>query len=167
MNRWYVAQTHPKAEAKALRHLRRQGFGIYFPHYLKRRRHARRTENVPAPLFPGYLFVSIDLARSRWRCIRSTFGVRRLVCNGDQPAPVPEGVVEHIRRREDEVGMIALKEPAPFSRGDVVRVTQGPLSEQVGLFECATDDERVVVLLGLLGRSVRIQLPLDAVRAFA
>jgi transcriptional antiterminator RfaH len=39
--RWYVAQTQPNAEAKAVAHLNRQGFGTYLPRYLKRRRHAR------------------------------------------------------------------------------------------------------------------------------
>ena len=59
--RWFVAHTHPHAEAKATSHLNRQGFEIYFPRYLKRRRHARRIETVAAPLFPRYLFVAVDL----------------------------------------------------------------------------------------------------------
>ena len=85
--RWFVAHTHPHAEGKATTHLNRQGFGIYFPRYLKRRRHARRIETVAAPLFPRYLFVAIDLNIQRWRSIYSTVGVSRLVCNGDDPTP--------------------------------------------------------------------------------
>ena len=61
MNRWYVAQTHAQAEAKALLNLARQGFQSYLPQYVKRRRHARRVEWVKAPLFPRYLFVRFDL----------------------------------------------------------------------------------------------------------
>ena len=83
--RWFVAHTHPHAEAKATAHLNRQGFEIYFPRYLKRRRHARRIETVAAPLFPRYLFVAVDLTAQRWRSIYSTVGVTRLVCNGDDP----------------------------------------------------------------------------------
>jgi len=63
-SRWYVVQTHSQAEAKACGHLQRQGFEIYLPKYLKRRRHARRTETVIAPLFPRYLFVAVDMTRS-------------------------------------------------------------------------------------------------------
>ena len=33
--RWFVAHTHPHAEAKATAHLNRQGFEVYFPRYLK------------------------------------------------------------------------------------------------------------------------------------
>jgi transcriptional antiterminator RfaH len=58
---WYVVQTQINAEAKAARNLLRQGFAIYLPRYLKRRSHARKIEKVPAPLFPRYLFVQIDL----------------------------------------------------------------------------------------------------------
>src|SRR5437762_12539601 len=78
-SRWYVAQTHPHAETKASVHLRRQGFAVYFPRYLKQRRHARRIEKIAAPLFPSYLFVAIDIATQRWLSIDSTFGVTRLV----------------------------------------------------------------------------------------
>ena len=92
MIEWLVAQTGPQAEAQADRHLRRQGFSVYLPRYLRLRRHARRQEWVPRPLFPRYLFVGIDPARSRWRSIRSTFGISHLVCAGDRPLPVPSEI---------------------------------------------------------------------------
>lgn len=68
-SRWYVVQTHINGEAKAANNLTRQGFGVYFPRYLKRRSHARRVDVVARPLFPRYLFVAIDLATQRWRSI--------------------------------------------------------------------------------------------------
>jgi transcriptional antiterminator RfaH len=71
-SRWYVVQTHANAEAKAYTHLEKQGFQAYLPRFLKRRRHARRVETVPAPLFPCYLFVTIDVATQRGRSIHST-----------------------------------------------------------------------------------------------
>ena len=167
MNRWYVAQTHARSELNALSNLTRQGFRAYVPQYLKRRRHARRTETVKRPLFPGYLFVLIDVERMRWRAIRSTVGVRSLICNGESPLPVPTGVVEDIRSREDQTGVIPIKEPVPFQKGETVRITHGAICDQIGLFECVSDDERVYVLLNLLGRQVRLNVPLNAVMAFA
>ena len=113
--RWFVAHTHPHAEAKATAHLNRQGFEIYFPRYLKRRRHARRIETVAAPLFPRYLFVAIDLNIHRWRSICSTVGVSRLVSNGDDPTPVPMGIVEALRNREDAGGFIKVGLPPAIS----------------------------------------------------
>src|SRR5947209_12221558 len=99
---WYVVQTHVNGEAKAAQNLMRQGYEIYLPRYLKRRRHARKLDFTAKPLFPRYMFVAIDMSAQRWRSIQSTFGVSRLVSNGDDPATVPAGVVEALKAREDD-----------------------------------------------------------------
>ena len=163
--RWYVAHTHPHAEAKATAHLSRQGFDIYFPRYIKRRRHARRIETVPAPLFPRYLFVAIDLNAQRWRSIFSTVGVSRLVCNGEDPSPVPVGIVEALKSREDANGFIKLDCRPRFHVGDKIRVLDGAFSSCLGLFEGMAERERIAILLDLLGRKVRVVLDADLVAA--
>jgi transcriptional antiterminator RfaH len=165
MKRWYVVETQPRAEAKALWHLQRQGYTAYLPRYRKLRRHARRTDEVRAPLFPRYLFVEFDMARSAWHAIRSTIGIVRLVCQGEKPAPVPDGVVDGLRTREDANGLVPI-EPR-FRRGEAVRIVAGALADQIGLFECASDDRRVVLLLELLGRRVEVAVPMDAVASAA
>ena len=163
MSHWYVIRTHAKAEFKALSNVLRQGFNAYLPQYLRQRRHARRTDWVRRPLFPRYLFVEMDVASSRWRALRSTFGVEDLICRGNEPVPVPPGVVEGIRGREDDNGLVLLARQSPFKKGDPVRVIAGALIDQIGIFDCETDDHRVVLLLELLGRKLRIPLPIDAV----
>jgi transcriptional antiterminator RfaH len=162
---WYVVQTHTRAETKAVAHLERQGFSIYLPRYLKRRRHARRVETVIAPLFPRYLFVAIDRMTQRWRCIHSTVGVAHLVCNGDEPAMVPQDVIVELRSREDQRGFIRLDDRSRFATGDRVQVVDGVFSRCFGLFERASDNERVAILLDLLGRKVRVVLDGGSVAA--
>jgi transcriptional antiterminator RfaH len=156
--RWYVVQTHGHAEAKAFTHLARQGFTAYLPRYLKRRRHARRIETVAAPLFPRYLFVTVDIMCQRWRSIRSTIGVSRLVCNGDDPVPVADDVIETLRAREDEQGFVTLRQRPRFALGEQVRVLDGVFADCLGLFDGMKDSDRVAVLLDLLGRKVRLVL---------
>jgi transcriptional antiterminator RfaH len=163
--RWYVAHTQPHAEAKAVAHLNRQGFEIYYPRYLKRRRHARKIETVAAPLFPRYLFVAVDLEAQRWRSIYSTVGVTRLVCNGDDPAAVPEAVVAALKSREDAHGFIKIESRPAFRPGEQVRVLSGAFSSCLGLFEGMAERERIAILLDLLGRKVRIVLDADLVAA--
>jgi transcriptional antiterminator RfaH len=163
--RWFVAHTQPHAEAKATAHLTRQGFEIYFPRYLKRRRHARRIETVAAPLFPRYLFVAVDLTAQRWRSIYSTVGVARLVCNGDEPSAVPDGIVEALKGREDDAGFIKLDYRPQFRPGDKVRVLDGAFSSCLGLFEGMAERDRIAILLDLLGRKVRVVLDADLVAA--
>ncbi len=163
--RWYVVQTHVHSETKAVTHLNRQGYPTYLPRYLKRRRHARRVETIAAPLFPRYLFVTIDLASQRWRSIQSTIGVTHLVCNGDDPAIVPNGVVEELQRREDERGFITLDTRPRFARGDQIRVVDGIFDACIGLFDGMADRERVAILLDLLGRKVRVVLDGESIAA--
>ena len=157
-SRWYVVQTHSHSEAKASWHLQRQGFEIYLPKYLKKRRHARRTETVIAPLFPRYLFVAVDMTSQRWLSIRSTIGVTRLVCAGDRPVAVPGVVFEALKRREDASGLIQLDHKPRFLPGDKVCVLDGAFHDCLGLCEGMTSNERVTILLELLGRKVRINL---------
>jgi transcriptional antiterminator RfaH len=164
-SRWYVVHTHPHAEAKATAHLSRQDFDIYFPCYVKRRRHARRIETVTAPLFPRYLFVAIDLNAQRWRSICSTVGVSRLVGNGEDPSPVPVGIVEALKNREDANGIIKLDCRPRFHVGDKIRVLDGAFSSCLGLFEGMAERERIAILLDLLGRKVRVILDADLVAA--
>jgi transcriptional antiterminator RfaH len=156
--RWYVVQTQGHAEPKAFTHLARQGFTAYLPRYLKRRRHARRIEIVAAPLFPRYLFVTVDIMCQRWRSIHSTIGVARLVCNGDNPVPVADEVIETLQAREDEQGFVTLRQRPRFAVGEKVRVLDGVFADCFGLFDGMKDSDRVAVLLDLLGRKVRLVL---------
>jgi transcriptional antiterminator RfaH len=153
--RWYVVQTHTHSENKAAAHLLRQGFDVYLPRYRKRRRHARRIETILAPLFPRYAFVAVDTMTQRWHAIHSTIGVSRLVCNGGEPAAVPERVIDMLKQREDEDGLIRL-ERRRFAPGNLVKITEGAFASCLGLFEEMRDNERVTVLLDLLGRKVRV-----------
>ena len=164
MMTWFVAYTHPRAELLAGRHLENQGFAVYLPRYLKRRRHARKIDWVAAPLFPRYVFVGIDPERARWRAIGSTTGVAGLVCSGNEPTPVPSDVLDTIRARENADGHVTLNE-ATFNRGDPIRIAEGVLAGITGLFERIRDAERVTVMLELLGRKVRVETPLHTVRA--
>jgi len=162
---WYAVQAQPRSEMKALAHLVRQGFEVYLPRFMKRRRHARRVENVPAPLFPGYLFIGIDMATQRWRCVNSTVGVQKLICNGDVPAPVSAAVIEQLRNRHDEHGFIKLDRMPQFAPGDKVRVVEGVFSSCLGLFEGMKDNQRVSILLDLLGRKARVVMDAESVAA--
>ncbi len=173
MKRWHVVQTRFRGEHLALANLRRQGFEAYLPRYLKRRRHARRTQWLPAPLFPGYMFVRLDIEAMPWRPVLSTIGVRSLIRHGEVPTPLPPGIVEDIMAREDDAGLVVMNDGGDafrgdaFRKGDAVEVMSGAFRDRVGLFDCADADKRVVILLDLLGRQTRVHIPVEAIRARA
>lgn len=161
---WYAAYTQALKESLAARHLENQDFSVYLPLYRKSRRHARRIEVIGAPLFPRYVFVTIDVEGQRWRSVNGTVGVCGLVMSGGHPLPVPNAVIEEIRRREDSDGMVALN-PQPFTKGQPLRVKYGPMDDVQGLFDSLADQKRVFMLMHLLGREVRVRVPLNCVTA--
>lgn len=163
MKRWYAVYTQPQRELMACEHLERQGFEVVAPRCMKRRRHARRVEDVPAPLFPRYIFACFDAADAAWRVIRSTRGVVEIVRSGLTPLPVPVGVVEEISRRLDETGCMHLVETSRLSPGDRIRIETGPFADYEAIFQSVRDEDRVVALLSLLGREVRAEVPIEAV----
>ena len=165
--RWFVAKTRSGGEQKARFHLQRQGFEVYIPQFLRRISHARRTSWQPRPLFPSYLFIAMSETQQRWRAINSTIGISHLICDDRGPVPVPGGVVDDLRDTEDERGLVLTGRKVPFEKGDAVQIMSGAFADHVGRFEDTTDDERVVILLELLGREVRAALKLDAITAHA
>lgn len=167
MKRWYVVYTHAGNEAMAEGQLVRQNFVTYLPKYRKTRRRGRHVTEITAPLFPRYIFVELDLDAERWRAVNSTYGVRHIVCMGERPGALPEHVIPEIKKREANDGHVALTYREPFRKGEVVQITTGPLADQVGLFECADDDKRNIVLLSLLGREVPVRVGSESLRAYA
>lgn len=166
MKRWYAVQSKPGQEQLAEVNLQRQGYTTYLPRCARKRRRAARIHLIQAPLFPGYLFVELDLDQDPWRSVNGTFGVSALVSFGNRPSPLPQGLIKAIRAREDAHGLVQLDEECPFQPSDPVEVTHGPFTEQTGLFQGQTPDrERVIVLLSLMGRKVSVKLPSEDIRA--
>jgi len=162
---WYAVYTRPQSEAKASANLLRQGYQAYLPRCRVYVSHARRREVVVRPLFPRYLFAGLDRALMPWRPIRSTLGVAGLVQTGDEPTAVPEGIISALRERESIGAFDRLLPQQSLRLGDFVRVTEGAFEDMVGRLVELRDQDRVVVLLDLLGRSVPAQLTAAALEA--
>jgi transcriptional antiterminator RfaH len=160
MTGWYVVHTRPLDEERALVNLRRQGYEAYLPTYRSRRTLGRRVSLVQRPLFPRYLFVTLDMSRDVWRPILSTFGVSNLVRIGERPLAVPNGIVEALRANEAAATFDDPLDPARrMKHGAAIRVVSGPFADLFGKFQGLADAERVIVLLDLLGREVKVRLP--------
>jgi transcription elongation factor/antiterminator RfaH len=152
--RWYAVHTLPFAEVRAEGQLNRQCFRTFQPKRHKTVRHARRLSTVEAPFFPRYLFIVLDLARHQWRSVNGTFGVSRLVMRGDQPHPVPHGVVEALLAAADARGILQLGRNLQV--GGPVRLLAGPFAEQLAILDSLDESGRVQVLLEILGRQVAV-----------
>lgn len=154
--RWFVVQCQPRKEVLAQTNLARQGFPSFLPRFRKTVRHARRTRESLAPLFPRYLFVSLDLGNDRWRSVFGTFGVSRLVTNGFWPAPVPRGLVEDLVTATERFGAMEFSDA--LRCGEKVRFLTGPFAETIGRLVRLDDAGRAQVLLELLGSERQVSV---------
>jgi transcriptional antiterminator RfaH len=162
---WACVQLQTNRERLALHCLGIAGFQTYMPRLRVTRRTPTRKvmESTPA-LFPGYCFVWIEL---QWHEARWQPGVIRVVLHGEQPARVPEAVIDEIRSRERD-GLVELPKPPPVSRlklGTRVRIQEGPMTGCIGLLAALRPHERVMVLLQMLGGQRRVELSQDVIRA--
>ncbi|MFC6669732.1 transcription/translation regulatory transformer protein RfaH [Marinobacterium aestuariivivens] len=156
---WYLLQTKPRQDARALENLENQGFEVFAPMLNVERIRAGKRQTVTEPLFPGYLFIYLDQVADNWRPIRSTRGVSRLVTFNDMPLPVAGDIIERLRQR------IADKQPKEaLKSGDPVHICQGAFAELDAVFECYDGTERVVILLNLMHRTQRLSMPLANIR---
>jgi transcriptional antiterminator RfaH len=138
----------------ALANLLRQGFASFLPQRLKTIRHARQFRTVMAPLFPGYLFVSLDLTRDRWRSVNGTMGVVSLVMSGGEPRPVPRGVVEALVELSHDAGVVRFDHDLQV--GQRIKMIAGPFADQLGTLDRLDDQGRVRVLLDMMGSVVPV-----------
>ncbi len=159
---WFLAQLKPNCGRIAECNLHRQGFRTFFPMEDSTKRVRGKFISAPRPLFPGYIFVAFNPSAGLWRTIRSTNGITRLVSFGTEPAPVPLDIVSQLMLRCDASGK--LLPPKLLKPGDEVRLTSGPFADFVGTIEAIAPEQRVWVLMEIMGGQTRVAVAVDQLR---
>jgi len=113
------------------------------------------------PLFPGYIFITIDLSKQRWRSINGTFGVASLIMSAERPKATPPGVVEALIASCQNTQTVG--RDCNLEVGQKVRILSGPFAEALCRLEHLDDRGRVRVLLEIMGMEVATQLDRSAV----
>ena len=151
---WYAVQTQPNRENLALEHLKRQGFSVWMPLCERIIRHARKSKRVRRPLFPGYLFINLDVETAQWRSINGTIGVNRIVSFGQWPAPVAAQFIDALQNIEANEGLVAVNGD-DLLPGQDVEILSGPMAGTIAKLLSLEAGDRVTVLLNMLGHFVR------------
>jgi transcription antitermination factor NusG len=164
--RWFAVRVKSRAEKAVAMMARNKGFEEFLPVYASRNRWSDRTKSVEMPLFPGYVFCRLNPERRL--PVLTIPGVLHFVGIGKTPLPVADAEVAAIRQAV-ECGLSA--EPWPYLEvGQRVRLERGPLAGIEGILVDAHKDQRLIVSVTLLQRSVAVGIerhwvtPLDAGR---
>lgn len=119
----------------------------------------RRT--VPKKLYPGYLLVQMNMNDRSWNLVRNTPGVTSFVSTQDDqgkliPAPLEDQEVDAILEKA-KAGAPQVK--VGFSKGQSVRISDGPFIDFAGLIdEIYAEKGKVRVLVSFFGRETPVEL---------
>jgi|GEM_PF-127180 len=160
---WYVVKSKPNKEDFLARQLEAHEIRVFYPRLRVKpvNPRARKTR----PYFPGYLFVNVDLTIVGSSTLQWMAGAANLVSFGGEPAPVPEGLVNAIEKRVEEINASNKTGVDNMKRGEPVRIQAGPFAGYEAIFDGrVSGQERVRVLLRFLEkRQVAIELEGDQV----
>ena len=148
---WFVVQTKPRQEGRAVQHLEQQGFNVYFPQLPKTDSLGRHIGQQA--MFPGYCF--IEDQGGAINTVRSTPGVKNLILFGVNSKPASLTAIELGTIKVAE--LFHEKTETAISHGEPITVIEGPFKDFNGLYS-KKSKERVEVLLSLLGKQQRIFL---------
>jgi transcriptional antiterminator NusG len=117
-------------------------------------------------LFPGYLYVRMDLDDDSWYVVRNTPGVTGFVGNGARPTPLSRKEVEGVLGvGKEEPGVEKKVRPRlEFEVGEQVRVTTGPFADFNGaISDIDVARSKLTVLVNIFGRETPVELELGQV----
>lgn len=130
-----------------------------------------KKEVVRRKLFPGYVFVQMDLGDSpdepneAWEVVRNTPGVTGFVGTATRAVPLTQ---EEEARMLGTLGITGAKEKpkikVTFNLGDMVQVTSGPFTDFTGVVSDLDPDKgKVKVLVSIFGRETPVELDFSQV----
>lgn len=161
MINWIALTTKKHEEFRAADNLIRQNFEYFLPHREVTVRHARKLLTKKRPLFPGYIFARLDLQNDDIRALKSTRGIRGIVCSTDAtPAVLKQEIMTEIIASCDETG--GLLPPKQLKSGDRVKVSSGPLYDMVATVEKLANRDRVWLLFDKPQLVTKVSLPVEA-----
>jgi transcriptional antiterminator RfaH len=156
---WFILQFKANSQHQAKKNLAQQGFETFLPFHDITSRRASRFINTTQPLFPGYMFIKFDKAKSEWHKINNTYGVSRLVTFNSILKSIPTEVIDNLMLRCNLLGeLLPVKK---LEKGDQVKVLGGPFTNFIATIEAYETDHRIWILMDLMGRRTKIQAPAE------
>ena len=160
---WYAAYVCVRHEKAVVRQFTERDVDCFLPMYRTVRRWKDRHKELDLALFPGYVFVRIDL-RDRLKVLQVPSVVNLVTFNG-QPVPIQDDQIEIFRH--GLAGQVRV-EPHPYLKvGRSVRIKAGPFSGAEGILVRKKEGCRVVISIDLLMRSVAVEVDEADVEACA
>lgn len=167
--KWYALSVYTRQERAAYEEIRGLGVESFWPTAQVRRLWSDRVKRIEQSLFPGYLFVRLELdPEARIRLIRLNQVVdfvgksKSFLASGYIAASIPDSQIDSLK-----ILMQSKDSLEPISQlvsGTEVMISQGSLKGVWGIIlKEPNGKKRVVVQVPLLGRGISVELPAEEV----
>lgn len=150
--RWLVLHVKPRTEKKIVEWLKIYKLWHHFPTYTKTTKVQRRKVVRTLPLFPGYVFASLN-GDDRLKMLKTNYVVR--VIEVMQPREMIHQLrqISRIRRAGGELRTIER-----FKEGDFVKVKHGPFYGVEGYVKRDKGGAAIVINVEILGQAVAVSI---------
>jgi transcription termination/antitermination protein NusG len=163
--RWYVIHTYSGYENKVKANLEHRIssmdmgdkiFQVLVPTEEEIEIKNGKRHPVECKIFPGYVLVEMVMSDDSWYVVRNTPGVTSFVGSGNKPTELSDQEVRQILR---QIKLDAPKYKVAFTKGEAVRVTDGPFTDLHGVVdEVNPERNKVKVLVSIFGRETPVEL---------
>jgi transcription termination/antitermination protein NusG len=171
-SKWYVIHTYSGYETKVKTNLEHRIdsmqmqdkiYQVVVPSETSIEMKNGKRQPVTHKMFPGYVLVNmIELkdgdkgSNEAWFAVRNTPGVTSFVGAENKPIPLLDREVKQILKQTEAD---APKVKPSFTRGQNVRIIDGPFSEFIGVVDEVTmERNKVKVLVSFFGRETPVEL---------
>lgn len=161
--RWYVVCTKPNREKQTELNIGRLGVGCFLPLLQEQKIIRRKQKTIVTPLFPGYLFVRINVSE-HYRAVSYARGVQRIVEFGSGPVEIDASVIDALRSKMIDSNIFRLEKATEFHTGHLVQIKDGPFMGLEAVFiREMPGHQRAMVLLHTLSLQARVVLGIDKI----
>lgn len=159
--RWYCVRAKPKKERMAAANLAAlHDLDVFCPQIRFRRKTVRGPVWFQEAMFPGYLFARFDMFEMK-RMVSYAPGVLTIPKFNERYIPVPDSVIDSLKKELDEESVV--DGSCPLEVGDDTTILEGSMQGiSVKVIRVMDAEDRVAVLLEMLGTLVEAEFPIDA-----
>lgn len=169
---WYVVHTFSNQENKVKANIEKtidtfnlhdKVFSVVVPMREMTEYRKGEKKTVRRKIFPGYVFVEMDMSNDSWYHIRKTHGVTGFVGADSAPEPLSRREVDRLlngdNARAHETYM-----KTTWRNGMSVQVLNGPFQDFIGkILEVHPERGKIKVLLSLFDRETPVELSFEQV----
>jgi len=154
---WVVAQLKPNMLKKAELNLSRQSFEYYAPQELYTVRKGNLFKRVKKLLFPGYIFVKINILNHDLYTLGNTLGISKVLKNPKgKAATLPETFIQNLKKLGYKDFNFLKKQELKV--GKSIKCIDGPFTGLIGQIYKVEETGRLKILFEILNSSYMVSI---------